>query len=123
MTFGPLFLFMGIGKMISYSDTVGYLQAGFVDTWLPKLLVAPLAYGIPFWEVLIGVLLTLGLWYRAGLMVLAALMAALIFGLAVQSNHEVVGRNLAYVIIVIFALKNSHENPFSLDSLLSSRRG
>lgn len=118
ISMGPIFLVFGIGKLARYTDTLDFISAGFIETWLPHWLVLTAAGLIPIVETLIGLSLILGLKYRWGLVALGALMAILVFGLAVQGNHEVVARNLLFLIIAIFGLQASHENPYSLDKYL-----
>ena len=115
---GPMFLVYGLGKLARYTDTLDFISAGFIESWLPHWLVLTAAGMIPILETLIGLSLTLGLKYRWGLLALGALMALLIFGLAVQGNHEVVARNLMFLLVTIFGLRASGENPFSLDKYL-----
>ena len=120
---GPLMLQFGLSKVARYSVTVDRLRGGFVETWLPMKLVTAVAWVIPAWETAIGALLLLGLWYRWGLIAMGALLVVLTFGLVVQGAGDVVAQNLLYVLLLFFAYKQSESNPFSLDSLLRSRRG
>ena len=115
---GPMFLWYGIRKMLDWEQSVRVIRAGFVETWLPIDLVTGYTYVLPVWEALVGALILLGLYYRVGLLLCAALMATLIFGLAVQGNAEVVGRNMIYALALFFAYKHADENPLSIDALL-----
>ncbi len=118
ISMGPIFLVFGIGKLARYTDTLDFISAGFLESWIPHWLALTAAGLIPILETLIGLSLTLGLKYRWGLVSLGALMALLMFGMAVQGNHEVVARNLLYMIIAIIGLQASGENPYSLDRYL-----
>lgn len=118
ISMGPIFLVFGIGKLVRYTDTLDFISAGFIETWLPHWLVITSAGLIPIVETLVGLSLVLGLRYRWGLIAMGSLMALLMFGLAVQGNHEVVARNSVYLIIAVIGLHVSDENPYSLDRYL-----
>jgi len=121
-TLGPIFLAYGIHKLGGYSITAKRIGAGFVETWLPMWLVQPVALAIPIWELLVGILLILGLFYRISLIATSIFIAILTFGLAIQGNAEVVGRNLIFVVTLAIAFHNSDDNPYSLDTLRKPKK-
>ncbi|HYF14419.1 MAG TPA: MauE/DoxX family redox-associated membrane protein [Phycisphaerales bacterium] len=76
---GAAFLAAGILKL---SDPQGFAFAVKGFRVLPDHLVIPATYAIPWTEVFAGVLLLLGLWSRAAALVLSAMLAGFIAGLA-----------------------------------------
>jgi thiosulfate dehydrogenase (quinone) large subunit len=66
----------------------------FANTVLPAMVVRPFALGLVFVESIVGLLMLLGLFTRAALIVGSATMAALIFGTALRSEWNIVAIQL-----------------------------
>jgi thiosulfate dehydrogenase (quinone) large subunit len=92
----------------------------FADTVLPALIVRPFALVLVFVETIVGLLVLLGLWTRAALIVGAATMATLIFGTALRSEWNTLAIQLLYAAIYAALLAARGYNAYSLDAL--SRR-
>ena len=65
---------MGIGKFAEMIPTM------FEKTWLPKALLVPYGYSLPFVELILGAMLILGLFRNASLSVTTLLFISLMFG-------------------------------------------
>ncbi len=121
---GVLFLFAGLNKFLGgYGNFVGWiLQEMTEKTWLPKVLLYPYAYALPFIEAIVGVLLILGLLTRPVLIVTALLLTSLMFGKVLAQDYATAANNANYVLITAIAYYFSRHNRFSLDALRKSRR-
>lgn len=89
----------------------------FVATPLPAVIVRPFAVGLIFLETVIGLLLVLGLWTRAALLLGAVAMASLIFGTALRSDWDTLAIQLFYAFLYTALLAAREYNSYSLDSL------
>jgi thiosulfate dehydrogenase [quinone] large subunit len=76
---------------------------GFEATVLPRALVVIFALSLPYLELVIGVLLILGAALRPALIAGALLMAALMFGTALQGNWDVLGIQVLYALVLLRA--------------------
>lgn len=65
---------MGIGKFAEMIPTM------FEKTWLPKVLLVPYGYALPFVELILGALLILGLFRNFSLSITTLLFISLMFG-------------------------------------------
>jgi len=88
---------------------------------LPSALVTPYAYGLPFAEALVGLLLILGLFGRPALVGGALLMASLTFGTALRGEHSALAEQLVYELVYAALLATLSADRFSLDALLARR--
>jgi thiosulfate dehydrogenase [quinone] large subunit len=71
---------------------------------------------VPFAELVLGVLTTLGLWTRWALTLGGLLITALVFGTAMRSDWNTVGVQMIYAITYYLLLMNRSNNRFSLDA-------
>ena len=94
----------------------------FAETPLPAPLVHVFLITLPFIEMIIGALLTVGLWTRWALLAGGLLMAALVFGTALRSDWTTVSEQMIYVIAYYLLLVARRHNRFSLDGMLNRRR-
>jgi uncharacterized membrane protein YphA (DoxX/SURF4 family) len=102
---GVLLSFAGIGKLPNISGFVGYMTSQFEKTWLPKFLLVPYAYALPFVEVILGVLLLLGIARNAVLFITGLLFISLTFG-QILLQQPIVFQNAMYVVVtgaILFA--------------------
>src|SRR6266446_10715832 len=95
-TLGVVLLFFGIGKfMAGLSNFVGGMNQHFAGK-LPAIMVMPFAYILPFGEVISGLLIVLGLFTRAGLVISGLLLIGLTFGTVMLGEAPTVAHNLQY---------------------------
>src|ERR1700691_1434408 len=90
----------------------------FSKTALPAGLVHAFLVVVPFAELVLGVLTTLGLFTRWALALGGLLIAALVFGTAMRSDWNTVGVQMIYAITYYLLLVNRSSNRFSVDTLI-----
>jgi len=116
-TLGVVLLFFGIGKfMAGLGNFVGGMNQHFAGK-LPAIMVMPFAYAIPFCEVIGGLLILLGLFTRAGLVLFGLLIIGLTFGTVMLGDAPTVAHNLQYALVNFVLLWLVDLNHYSLDSL------
>ena len=102
---GVVLLFAGIAKLPNISGTANYITSQFEKTWLPKALLVPYAYALPFVETALGVLLILGIARNAVLFVTGLLFITLTFG-QILLQQPIVFQNTMYTVVtaaILFA--------------------
>jgi thiosulfate dehydrogenase (quinone) large subunit len=93
----------------------------FSKTPLPAGMVYAFLVVLPFAELVLGVLTTLGLLTRWALALGGLLIAALVFGTAMRSDWNTVGVQMIYAITYYFLLAHRSSNRFSIDGLMEKR--
>ena len=104
----------GPGAQAFASKTMGE----FATTPLPASMTHTFLVTLPFVELVLGTLITLGLFTRWALALGGLLITALIFGTALRSDWATVGIQMIYSITYYLLLVNRAENRFALDTLL-----
>ena len=74
------------------------LAATFVDTYLPMPLVHAFLYVLPFFEMILGALLILGLFTRLATIAGTLMMLGLLYGNTARQDWATVGNNMHYVL-------------------------
>jgi thiosulfate dehydrogenase [quinone] large subunit len=97
--------------------------AEFSKTALPAGMVHAFLIVVPFAELALGALTTLGLFTRWALTLGGLLITALVFGTAMRSDWNTVGVQMIYAIIYYLLLVNRSANRFSVDTLLFGKGG
>jgi thiosulfate dehydrogenase [quinone] large subunit len=120
LTLGINILVHGAGRIFgpgaeAFASTTG---AEFTKTALPVGLVHAFLFVLPFAELVLGVLTTLGLFTRWTLTLGGLMIAALVFGTAMRSDWNTVGVQMIYAITYYLLLVNRGYNRFSLDSVI-----
>jgi len=103
---GVVLLFAGIAKLGNISGFVGYLGSQFEKTWLPKALLVPYSYAVPFAEVILGARLILDNERNAVLFVTGLFFISLTFGQLLLSQPQVIFQNMMYTVVtgaILFA--------------------
>jgi len=123
LTLGINILVHGAGRIFgpgaeTFATTT---SAEFTKTALPIGLVHAFLFVVPFAELVLGILTTLGLFTRWALALGGLLIAALVFGTAMRSDWTTVGVQMIYAITYYLLLANRSANRFSLDALLQRR--
>jgi len=88
---------------------------------LPKWILPPFAAALPWAEATIGLLLLLGLFTRFALVAGSLVMIALMAGITLAQNWDVVGIQLIYCAIYFVLLTHRGRNVYSLDTVLHRR--
>jgi len=123
VTLGINILVHGAGRIFgpgaeSFATTTA---AEFSKTALPAGLVYAFLFVLPFAELALGVLTTLGLFTRWALTLGGLMIAALVFGTAMRSDWNTVGVQMIYAVTYYLLLVNRSHNRFALDALLVAR--
>ncbi len=124
LTLGVNILVHGAGRIFgpgadAFATTTA---AEFTKTALPAGLVHAFLFVVPFAEVVLGVLTTLGLFTRWALTLGGLLITALVFGTAMRSDWTTVGVQMIYAITYYLLLVNRSANRFSVDALMPGAR-
>jgi thiosulfate dehydrogenase [quinone] large subunit len=120
LTLGINILVHGAGRIFgpgaeAFATTT---SAEFSKTALPSGLVHAFLFVLPFAELVLGALTTLGLFTRWALVLGGLMIATLVFGTAMRSDWNTVGVQMIYAITYYFLLVHRSSNRFSLDKLL-----
>jgi thiosulfate dehydrogenase (quinone) large subunit len=102
---GVVLLFAGIAKLPNVGGFVTQMTSMFEKTWLPKALLVPYAYALPFAEVALGAFLLLGIARNAVLFVAGLLFITLTFG-QLLLGQPIVFQNMMYTVVtaaILFA--------------------
>lgn len=122
LSLGLIFLFYGLGKLSMGSGIfAANLVKQFAQTPLPAPMVGLFGRILPFIEVTLGLLITLGLFTRIGLSLAAILLMALTVGLIFLQQPAGVAQNLIFSLAVFFLIFFSEHNALALERLWSRR--
>ncbi len=124
LTLGINILVHGAGRIFgpgaeAFASTTA---AEFSKTALPSGMVHAFLIVLPFAEVVLGALLTLGLFTRWTLTLGGLMITALVFGTAMRSDWTTVGVQMIYAITYYLLLLHRSANRFSLDALWFAAR-
>ncbi len=110
ISFGINFLFHGVVRLPVLGKFVAGMQDKFQDTLLPDFLVTPMAYLIPFAEVIIGLLLLFNKFTREALIASFILINTLVIGSSVLQDWKSVGLKLSYIGFLFILLYFTNDN-------------
>ncbi|MCG8435850.1 MAG: DoxX family membrane protein [Gammaproteobacteria bacterium] len=124
---GLLFLMAGYWKVFKLGATEHarrFFVDGFADTWIPEWLLWILGFGIPFLELIAGLLICLGLRTREALISLGLLLIITTYGHALKEPlFDIDGHTFTRLALIIFLLLvPADADRLSLDFWLKSRR-
>ncbi|REG98671.1 DoxX family protein [Flavobacterium aquicola] len=105
-----------IPKLQSFST---WLAGTFEKSILPRELVTPFSYALPFAEFLVGFLLLIGLYTEKSLIAGGIVMLLLIFGTTLIENWEALPSQLIHIVLFALLLQFLSSNGWSLDTYLS----
>ncbi|WP_319422772.1 DoxX family protein [Pleurocapsa sp. FMAR1] len=103
---------------------------GFIDSmvstmqgsWIPEFLVRVNAALVPPVELIVGILITIGLFTRSALIACFILMAVLMYGITIIQNWDGASGQLAYNIVLFILLAGLSFNRISVDAWLKNKR-
>ena len=103
---------------------------GFIDSmvgtmqssWIPEFLVRINAGLVPPVELIVGALITIGLFTRGALIACFILMAVLMYGITIVQNWNGASSQLIYNIVLFILLAGLNFNHISVDAWLKSDR-
>ena len=121
---GLLFVMAFIGKLKTEAGNYSLANLAVVsqsilenfdkNTFLPRLMLVPYCYALPWVEIIVGIALLLGIKTRCALTVFGLTMVSLCFGMLLLKQSDVVANNSFYLFLGVFALYLSPYNRFSL---------
>jgi len=107
----------GTGAAAFASKTTGL----FAATALPHGLTYAFLAALPYAELILGTMITAGLFTTWALILGGLLINVLIFGTALRADWAIVGIQMIYAMTYYLLLLNVSDNRFSLDSLILRR--
>ena len=120
VTLGGVFLFYGVGKfVVGVAVTAHGFQEAFAKTWVPPASVYAFSVVLPFFEVMVGALLILGLFTRLAAAVAGLLIMALTIGLTIKGSSQDVALNMGYAVAVFILLHRVEDNGLAVDRWLA----
>ena len=122
ITLGVNIFFHGAMRIITGLDAWVLMQgAAFTKTLLPMWSVHAFLYVLPFIEVALGTLTTLGLFTRWALIGGSVMMFILVFGNDMRQDWGTVGNNMHYVLYYALLIATLKYNCFALDTRRAAR--
>jgi thiosulfate dehydrogenase (quinone) large subunit len=118
-TLGLAILMHGLVRLPHLTAFADGLVKLFAQTPLPELMLRPFAIGLVFVETIVGLLILLGLWTRAALLLGAFAMAALVFGTALRSDWDTLAIQMLYALIYAALIATREYNAYSLDARIA----
>lgn len=105
---GILMTMAGYGKVFVFGTsyhTQEFFIKGFEGRWIPEPLLVLLGHGIPYFELIVGVLVLVGLFTRPALVGLGFLHLLTTYGHALQSPlFDIDGFTFTRMVIIVFLL-------------------
>jgi thiosulfate dehydrogenase [quinone] large subunit len=117
LSFGINYFFHGVVRIPNFDKFVSGMQNTFQDTLLPQFLVTPLAFAIPFIEIIIGLLLLLNKFTRETLIATFILMNILVIGSSFAQKWDLVGLQSTYIGFLFLLLYFMNDNKNSLKKI------
>lgn len=117
-TLGLNILMHGAVRLAILGAFVAGVVSQFAQTPLPMFAVKEFAYGLPFVEGLLGLMLVFGWGTRLALLLGSLVMAALVFGTALRSDWNALAIQMLYLVIYAALLAFREYNSYSLDALM-----
>ncbi len=112
---GINFLIHGLVRMPKLKQFASGMAENFSSTPLPGSLVKAFAYGLPFAEASVGLLLVLGLFTRWAAFGSGLIICALLFGTTLQENWGTAGSQMGYLLVIYFLIAHREYNWLSID--------
>lgn len=117
LTIGVNMFFHGLMRPLTgLSAWEQSIAAPFVDTYLPMPLVHVVLYVLPFFEIILGALLVLGLFTRLAIIAGAVMMLGLLYGNTAKQDWGTVGNNMHYTLYFTGMLALHRFNWLALDN-------
>jgi thiosulfate dehydrogenase [quinone] large subunit len=110
LSFGINYFFHGVVRIPNLEKFVTGMQNTFQETLIPNFLVIPLAYAIPFAEIIIGLLLLLNKFTRETLIATFLLMNILVIGSSFAQKWDLVGLQATYIGFLFLLLYFMNDN-------------
>ena len=121
ITLGVNMFFHGFMRIIS--DTSAWVEGQvvtFSDSFLPEVSVRVFLHVLPYYELVLGTLLTLGLFTWWSSIAGALMMLALLFGNTTRQDWGTAGNNMHYTLYFCILIAANAYDSFALDKRRSS---
>ena len=127
ISFATLVLRLCIGVLLTFAAINKFAMEGPISAWaagavsaydttyMPRMLVTPFVYALPYVELMLGVLLIIGLYTRASLALASIVFVGITMGTVVKGDYNAATNGAIYVMLSVFSYLLSRWNTFSLD--------
>ncbi|MFZ4928610.1 DoxX family membrane protein [Chryseobacterium sp. Mn2064] len=105
----------GLVRILKLQDFASGMMKGFEKSWLPQAMVYPFGMILPFFELIIGLLLIIGFKTRIANIAGAFLMIVLLFGSSTIENWEAMGVQMIYAGLFYILISRIEDNSLTLD--------
>ena len=122
ITLGVNMFFHGFMRIIS--DTGAWVEGQvvtFSDSFLPEVSVRVFLHVLPYYELVLGTLLTLGLFTWWSSIAGALMMLALLFGNTTRQDWGTAGNNMHYTLYFCILIAANAYDSFCLDNRRAAR--
>ncbi|HEY0299125.1 MAG TPA: DoxX family membrane protein [Arachidicoccus sp.] len=94
-----------------------WMVTQFEKSILPRAIVAPFSYILPFAEFLIGLFLIIGLFTKQAATTGVVAMLLLIFGSTTIENWDIIPSQLIHIAFFVFVIQFVQSNSYAMDKL------
>ncbi|QDK38517.1 DoxX family protein [Bdellovibrio sp. NC01] len=105
----------------NYSKFIDWTMGIFKNAPLPDFAVQGFAYAIPPLELLVGGFLLVGLFTLPALVLGSLVMIALMAGMCIVQNWEIVGIQMIYILLYAVLTFGFQYNTYSIDSVIRKK--
>ncbi|VEP12052.1 conserved membrane hypothetical protein [Hyella patelloides LEGE 07179] len=112
----------GLTRIFNIPSFMDSMVTTMQDSWIPEFLVRINAGLVPPVELIVGVLITIGLFTRSALIACFILMAVLMYGVTIIQNWDTAGDQLIYNIVLFILLAGVSLDRISVDAWLRNKR-
>ncbi|MDJ0714193.1 MAG: DoxX family protein [Prochloraceae cyanobacterium] len=113
---------IGFGKIGNIPGFMNAMVERMQDSFLPEILVRINAAIVPPVELIVGLLITIGLFTRSALIACFCLMVMLMYGITIIKDWDTAANQLIYNITLFILLAGVGYNTISIDGWLSRKR-
>jgi len=114
LALGMNFMFHGIARLGQVEKFAQGVAKGFQETFFPESLAYAYGLFIPYFELVLGFSIALGLFTRSSLFVAGIFMTSLIIGMCLQQQWGTVGTQMIYIIVIFLLLKSAEHDTWYL---------
>lgn len=122
IVFGINFFNHGATRIFNIPGFIDSMVSTMQSSWIPEFLVRINAALVPPVELVVGVLITVGLFTRGALIVCFILMIILMYGVTIIQNWDTAGSQLIYDLVLFILLAGFSFNYISVDTWLRSKK-
>lgn len=112
----------GFTRIFNIPGFINAMVTTMQDSWIPEFLVRINAALVPPVELVVGALITIGLFTRGALIACFALMIVLMYGVTIIQNWDTAGSQLIYNIVLFILLAGVSFDRVSVDEWLRHKR-